>query len=134
MITRNITKSRAAEPSLQIAVNLAGATLSNPCHLHVHEFNVPIDVLEACLLVMTKANIVVKRVAKRDREEDTAEMMFRVWNLDAPLTSQRVSSAHHMITYHRGERGTKIDNAENQDTDTATDDRLNRSEINIDGP
>lgn len=69
-------KSSAAVPSLQISVNFAGATLSNPCHLQVQEFNVPVEVLVAALLVMTAAKMVVKRVAKRQRKAAIDERML----------------------------------------------------------
>ena len=75
-ITKKMTKSSAAVPSLQISVNLAGATLSNPCHLQVQEFNVPVEVLAAALFVMTAAKMVVKRVAKRQRKAAIDERML----------------------------------------------------------
>ena len=75
-ITRKMTKSSAAVPSLQISVNFAGATFSNPCHLQVQEFNVPVEVLVARLLVTTAAKMVVNRVAKRQRKDAIDERML----------------------------------------------------------
>ena len=71
-----MTKSRAAVPLLQISVNFAGATFSNPCHLQVQEFNVPVEVLVERLLVMVAAKMVVKRVAKRQKKDAIDERML----------------------------------------------------------
>ena len=89
-MVRNITKSTAAVPWLQIEVNLAGATDSKPCHLHVQELRLPLDVLGARLSVMTDANIEVNNVAVRQRKEATVEIMLSVCSLFAPCLDVRI--------------------------------------------
>ena len=92
-----MTKSSAAVPSLQISVNFAGAMFSNPCHLQVQEFNVPVEVLVARLLVMTAAKMVVNRVAKRQRKDTIDERMLSLRSFPGWISN--VSRVH--LTMHK---------------------------------
>ena len=88
-MTRTITKSTAAVPWLQIEVNFAGATDSKPCHLHVHELRLPLDVLGARSFVIMDANMTVNKVAVTQTKEVTVERMLRVCNLFAPYLTYK---------------------------------------------
>lgn len=74
-------------------VNFAGATVSKPCHLHVHEFRLPLDVLGARLLVMVDAKIVVNKEAARQKNDVMVEIMLRVCNLFAPCSNLAIGQA-----------------------------------------
>ena len=76
-MTRRMTKSKAAVPSLQIFVKFAGATFSKPCHLQVQELRLPEEVLDASLFVIMEAKMMVKRDANSPRKEMTVEEILR---------------------------------------------------------
>ena len=105
-----MTKSKAANPSLQIFVKFDGATLSKPCHLQVHELRVPEYMLYARLLVMTEAKMTVKRAAQRQINERMLEATFVLWSLCRYTTV--VSILTHCngndATYHRHDSHGKI--------------------------
>lgn len=79
-MTSSITKSSAAVPSSHILVKLAGAIFSKPCHLQVQDVRLPEEVLDARLLMIVEAKMMVNRVAKRERNERMLEMRLRLWS------------------------------------------------------
>ena len=117
-----MTKSKAANPSLQIFVKFDGATLSKPCHLQVHELRVPEYMLYAKLLVMIEAKMTVKRAAQRQTNERTVETMFVLWSLCryTIVVSILTNCSGIGATYHGDDSNSEIGETQKRNSDSAS--------------